>query len=137
MPPERELATLLVEMKPTLDPREWVFCLVERDFDAIAHQPLLLFREPEGLTAIMERHDAEALEIDYSFPSRRITLRVHSDLYAVGFLAAVTAELAKHMIPTNVVSAFYHDHLFVPIEHAEDALRLLEGLSTQTAQRLL
>lgn len=54
-----------------------------------------------------------------------ITLTVHSNLNAVGFLAAVAAKLAEHQISVNVVSAFYHDHLFVPDEKAEQAMQIL------------
>ena len=43
-----------------------------------------------------------------------ITLDVHSSLESVGFLAAVSARLAAAGIPCNAVSAFHHDHLFVP-----------------------
>jgi hypothetical protein len=36
----------------------------------------------------------------------------------------------------NAVSAFYHDHLFVPVDKAAEALSLLSALSAQ-AQRSL
>ena len=135
--PERDLNTLLVSMKPALDPREWVYCSVDRSFLTAAHRPLFVFHEAEGTTVVIERHVAESLELSYAFVSRRITLRVHSDLEAVGFVATVTNVLAKHMIPTNVVSAFYHDHLFVPLERAEEALHILESLSAERARSIL
>jgi hypothetical protein len=47
----------------------------------------------------------------------------------VGFLAAITASLAEAGISVNAVSAFYHDHLFVPVERAEDAKLLLQRLA--------
>ena len=135
--PERDLRTLLIAMKPALDPREWVFCSVDRSFLTASHHPLFVFHETEGTTAVIERAVAESLGIPYAFPSRRITLRVHSDLEAVGFAAAVSSELAKHVIPANLVSAFYHDHLFVPTERAEEALHVLESLSAERARDVL
>jgi hypothetical protein len=135
--PERDLRTLLVSMKPALDPREWVFCSVDRSFLTSAHRPLLVFHESEGTTVVIERSDAEGLGIEYTFPCRRITLRVHSDLEAVGLAATVASELAKHMIPANLVSAFYHDHLFVPTRRAEEALHILETLSAERAREVL
>jgi hypothetical protein len=54
-----------------------------------------------------------------------ITLNVFSALDAVGFLAAVTARLANAGISVNPVSGFHHDHLFVPADRAEEAMRLL------------
>ena len=73
---------------------------------------------------------AEAAGLSHQFASRLITLTVHSSLEAVGFLAAVTARLAAAGIAVNAVSAFYHDHLFVPEHRADDALSLLRNLST-------
>jgi hypothetical protein len=110
---------------------------VDRDYDYTAASPLLVFRESEGTTLVVEREIAGDLGLDYSFPSRRITLRVVSDLESVGFLSAVALELAKHTVPMNAVSAFNHDHLFVPLERGEEALRILEDLSAETARRLL
>ncbi len=135
--PERDLRTLLIAMKPALDPREWVFCSVDRTFLTSAHRPLFVFQENEGTTIVIERGIAESLGLAYAFPSRRITLRVHSDLYAVGLLATVTSELAKHLISANAVSAFYHDHIFVPVDRAEEALHVLESLSAERAREVL
>ena len=51
-----------------------------------------------------------------------ITLSVHSSLDAVGFLAAITNKLAAAAISFNPVSAYYHDHLFIPANRAEQAM---------------
>lgn len=58
-----------------------------------------------------------------------ISLMAHSSLDAVGFLAAITAKLAAAGISVNPVSAFYHDHLFVPFDKAEMAMNLLSEFS--------
>ena len=58
-----------------------------------------------------------------------ITLTIHSDLSAVGFLARITDKLAKAGISVNVCSGYYHDHLFVPIEKANNAIDILKRLS--------
>ncbi|RVD48425.1 ACT domain-containing protein, partial [Mesorhizobium sp. M2D.F.Ca.ET.140.01.1.1] len=59
---------------------------------------------------------------------RMITLNIHSSLEAVGFLAAITTRLAAAGMSVNPVSAFYHDHLFVPAERAEEAMAILAKL---------
>jgi hypothetical protein len=46
----------------------------------------------------------------------------------VGFLAAITARLAQAGISLNAVSAYYHDHLFVPWENRERAMQILKEL---------
>ena len=43
----------------------------------------------------------------------------------------MTATLARHEISVNAVSAYYHDHLFVPTDRAAEALALLRGLAGQ------
>lgn len=58
-----------------------------------------------------------------------ITLTVHSSLEAVGFLAVITRHLAQHSISVNAVSAYHHDHLFVPVHRADEAMRLLGDMA--------
>ncbi len=69
--------------------------------------------------------DAKAADLNYQYPSRMITLNAYSALDAVGFLAAITARLAGAGISANAVSAYHHDHLFVPVARAEEAILLL------------
>jgi hypothetical protein len=77
---------------------------------------------------IIRKDEASRAELEYSYPCRMITLAVHSALGAVGFLAAVTTRLSKAGISVNAVSAFHHDHLFVPTDRAEQALKILKTL---------
>ena len=60
-----------------------------------------------------------------------ITLNVHSSLEAVGFLAAITARLAAAGMGVNPVSAYFHDHLFVPADRVDEAMAILEGLAAE------
>ncbi len=94
--------------------------------------PLLIFEEHEGTTLILAKKEADARTLPYTGVWSRITLAVNSDLAAVGFLAAITAKLAAANIPVNAVSAFHHDHLFVPQESAEKAMSKLQELSAAT-----
>ncbi|WP_231612424.1 ACT domain-containing protein [Novipirellula galeiformis] len=58
-----------------------------------------------------------------------ITLKVHSSLEVVGFLFAVTAKLAQSGISVNVVSAYFHDHRFVPTGRADEAMKVLNDVA--------
>jgi hypothetical protein len=58
-----------------------------------------------------------------------ITLEIHSSLEAVGFLAAITRRLAEAGMGVNPVSAFFHDHLFVPADRAREAVTILKQLA--------
>jgi hypothetical protein len=123
---ERDLNRLLADIKPVLDPETFVFATVQPDAAiSAALKAVQIFREREGTTLILPLAEAEAAALDYQFPCRMITLDVHSALDAVGFLAAVATLLAKAGISVNAVSAYYHDHLFVPCEKADEAMRLL------------
>ena len=51
---------------------------------------------------------------------------VHSNLEAVGFLARITEVLAAQGISVNVISAFYHDYLYINKDQAQEALNLLK-----------
>ena len=64
-------------------------------------------------------------------PGRCLPTHVRSSLDAVGFIAAVTTWLAKESISVNPVSAFFHDHLFIPADRADDAVISIGELSRQ------
>ncbi len=56
-------------------------------------------------------------------------LGVHSSLAAVGLAARVAESLAAHGISANMVAAFHHDHVFVPWERRDEALKILDNLA--------
>lgn len=130
---ETDLNTLLRNMSPVLDEGEYIFLTVDGeygDFDRL--DPLGAYREKEGLTLIVLREVVAAdslLEVPETEIFRAITLEVHSSLNAVGLTAAVASKLAAGGISANVVAAYYHDHIFVPAEKAERAMKLLRELS--------
>ncbi len=130
MEAERDLGALLRHMKPDLRPGIFVFCTIPTaEPIPAALNPLLTFREQEGITLVIPHEEAGAAGLPYAFASRLITLTVHSALDAVGFLAAITACLAASGISVNAVSAFHHDHLFVPADRADEAMVLLQEMS--------
>ena len=131
---ETDLAALLAGMRPVLQPGVFVFATLP---DGVAVpdglDPVMVFRETEGRTVLLREVDAAAAGIPSQFPSRMITLEVHSSLEAVGFLAAITTALAAAGMGVNPVSAYFHDHLFVPADRAEEAMRILGALAAGSA----
>ncbi|MFW9787384.1 MAG: ACT domain-containing protein [Candidatus Thorarchaeota archaeon] len=125
---ETNLDTLLKHMKPVVQDGEYVFCVVSENKLEEIETPKMIFREPEGTTVIVTKDIAERNSLDYSSSWGLITLSIHSALEAEGFLAAITAYLAKSKISVNAVSAYYHDHLFVPYSKVQDALQILERI---------
>ncbi|AMA58633.1 ACT domain-containing protein [Bradyrhizobium sp. CCGE-LA001] len=123
---ERDLDALLRDMKPEILDGIFVFCTLAPSASIPATvNPMLTFREREGTTLVILRKEAERAGLRHEYPSRLITLSVHSALDAIGFLAAITARLAEAGISVNAVSAFYHDHLFVPAARADEAMAIL------------
>tara|TARA_R110002167_G_scaffold171343_2_gene369331 strand:+ start:148 stop:552 length:405 start_codon:yes stop_codon:yes gene_type:complete len=126
---ETHLQTLLEDMKPELQTGEFVFCtMAPETASKIRVSAIGQFLEAEGLTLILAKGEAETNGLDFAYPCRMITLKVHSSLEAVGFLAAVTDKLAHRGISVNAISAYFHDHLFVPTERAEEAMSVLNDI---------
>ena len=126
---ETDLVKLIKEMKPELNEGEYVYCLATSKEHAAALDPHCYFLEKEGVTVILSKEKADTMNIPYSIPCAWITLTVHSSLEAVGLTAAVSKSLTEANISCNVVAAFYHDHIFVPVKDAERAMNALQKLT--------
>ena len=125
----RDLPTLLENLEPKHIPGEFVFCSVDsRDLRSLGDTPLLVFRESEGITVVVIKKVAMEHSLSFENTWGLITLSVHSDLEAVGLITTVTKALADSGISVNVVSAYYHDHLFVPYSKIYDVLHILEEI---------
>ncbi len=126
---ETDLQRLLSDLAPVLADRPRVIRSQSTDAP-LPTDVIMLFREDEGITVIaptavpaLEQNDDEPLWA-------QITLRIHSSLEAVGMMAAISAALAVDDIPCNAVSAYFHDHIFVPWARRDDALNALQQLTT-------
>ena len=91
----------------------------------------MTFRELEGTTLIVIEDETRALSLSSTFRCRMITLDIHSSLEAVGFIAAIASRLAAEGMGTNPVSAYFHDHLFVPAARADEALKILQRMVSE------
>ncbi len=127
-----DLNYLLRNMKPVLSDREYVFITTSKISEISYLNPICFFKEDEGLTIIIDRDIADKNNLNYESVFSKITLNVHSSLAAVGFLAAILRELADAGISVNTVSAFYHDHLFVPSKKANEVLIILKGVANKS-----
>lgn len=125
---ETDLQRLLAGLSPALAPRPRAIRTQAHDAPVPA-DAIMLFREDEGTTVVVEAAgdgtDSAASEPRWA----QITLRIHSSLDAVGMMAAIAAALADRGIPCNAVSAYFHDHLFVPWTQRRRAVAALENLA--------
>ncbi len=69
------------------------------------------------------------LGLEFTFVCAWITLKVNSALEAVGLTAAFSSALGDAGISCNVIAAYHHDHIFVPLQEAQKALEVLEHLA--------
>jgi hypothetical protein len=90
--------------------------------------PVATFAEAAGLTLVLSAATADSAGMHYDEQFRQITLTVHSSLQAVGLTAAVSTKLTEKGISANVIAAYYHDHIFVPVAQAEQALLALQEM---------
>jgi hypothetical protein len=125
----RDLKKLLAHMRPELNPGRYAFMALP-DSSAIDMTLIVAsVREPEGLSVIVPEQVALDLGFPIAFTAAWITLTVHSDLAAVGLTAAFSNALGQAGISCNVVAGVHHDHLFVPVDQAQQAMDALHGLS--------
>ncbi|MFF8266971.1 ACT domain-containing protein [Streptomyces sp. NPDC016562] len=131
---ESDLRTLLSGMRPELHEGVYVFCTVRGPTVPPGTAPVATILEPEGLTVVLRREDADAAGLAYDYTAGWITLRVHSALDAVGLTAAFATELGAHGLSCNVIAGYHHDHLFVAAERAAEAVAVLEDLAARSAR---
>lgn len=129
VPVESDLDQLLSAMSPQPRPGAYVFVVVDASAGLPDVEVLASVVEPEGLTLVVPRQDADRAGLSYEFVAGWIVLEVHSALDAVGLTAAVSAALAAAGISCNVLAGYHHDHLLVPLERLDDALDVLRRLS--------
>ncbi|WP_227271310.1 ACT domain-containing protein [Roseobacter weihaiensis] len=125
---ETDLEALFRTLKISVADGIYVFTTLEHRKIPEGLEPKMVFQETEGTTLILLREEAEEHHFTYEFPSKMITLNVHSSLEAVGFMARISTALSVEGMGVNPVAGFFHDHLFVPLGRETDALRVLEEL---------
>jgi hypothetical protein len=129
-----DLSQLLAGMEPSLREGVWVFGILPAGVPLDAEGIVASIREAEGMSVVMEEAAALRAGVLPVFRAAWITLTVHSDLEAVGLTAAFSAALGEAGISCNVVAGTHHDHLFVPVQKAADAMAALRKLQAANAQ---
>lgn len=123
----KDLEHLLRNMDPILEDEELVFCsLPPNQADEYLSVSQGYYVEREGITLILGKHLADLNGLDYDLVFKRIILSVYSSLEAVGFLSRITEVLAAQGLSVNVISAYYHDYLYLKSSQAESALEILK-----------
>jgi len=121
---ETDLSILLKTMKPILNDGIYSFhCVGSLNSIKIPlGEIVMFFGEREAITLIVSQQTANKYNLGRENSFSWITLSVHSSLAAVGLTAAFSTALAKVNISCNVVSGYYHDHIFVVYSDTEGAM---------------
>jgi hypothetical protein len=128
MNPVFDLSVLLKTLEPVLNPGVFVFASIRDGYTIDPAVIVASIREPEGLSVITREADAANNGLNVLFKCAWITLSVNSALDAVGLTAVFATALGHSGISCNVVAGAYHDHIFVPLESAHAAMRVLHQL---------
>jgi uncharacterized protein len=129
----RDLDLLLAGMRPSLQPGRYAFTTLPPGQALDPAHVIASIREAEGLSVVLEEADALALGLPIAFTAAWITLDVHSDLAAVGLTAAFSHALAQAGIGCNVIAGTVHDHIFVAVAQAADAMDVLQAMQQRAA----
>jgi hypothetical protein len=121
----RMLASLDVEQQPGL------FTFVTGEWPGLRNKAKAIVEEAEGVTLVVTVADAVEVGAPVDFVAVWLTLTVWSSLESVGLTAAFATALANSGVPCNVIAGYHHDHLLVPVDQADEAIRVLRKLSSR------
>ncbi len=128
------LAVLLASMEPVLHEGVYAFCVLAHGANVNAFSPMATVVESGGITIVVPDEQAVNAGLAVLLRVAWITLTVHSDLRAVGLTAAFSSALSQSGISCNVMSGAFHDHIFVPVEQARQALGVLQTLQQDSVR---
>ena len=117
----------LKNLNPVLLEDEYVFCTFLSSIygDHNKLNPIASFKEKEGLTLVVKKEIAKFNNLEFKGTFKCISLNLISSLTSVGLTALISKALADNEISANIYAGYYHDHIFVPLEKANDAFKLL------------
>ncbi|WP_428819700.1 ACT domain-containing protein [Microbulbifer sp. MCCC 1A16149] len=123
---------LLQRLTPILNREQLVMCqLDETQLRTLLQECLCIFREREGICALLPKDVAERESLPEDGSYRQITLQYTGGLQVPGIAATIVRELADAGIQANVVSARCHEHLLVSEHDAKQAMQVLYGISNR------
>ncbi|PSJ79642.1 ACT domain-containing protein [Neisseria iguanae] len=125
------LTQLIRSMQPVLNEGIYCFATLSDGQYLPFEQTVATIREAEGLSVIVTEQTAGQYGLNIAIRCAWLTLNVYSDLAAVGLTAAFARALGEAGISCNVVAGTRHDHIFVPYEHGQKALAVLQRLQQQ------
>lgn len=121
---------MLKDIDPKLLDEEYIYYSVPnaKYGDCSELNPIFSFHEDEGLTLVILKSEADKHNIMYDDVFCCISLGLHSSLLSVGLTAAISSKLAESGICANMAAGYFHDHIFIPLNKAQKAMKLLSEI---------
>lgn len=127
-----KIERLLQRLTPILNRNQLVQChLDEGQLRKFLCDCLCIFREREGICAMLPADIARAHKLTIDGDYRQITLQFSQCLPVPGLAARVVKELADAGLHANVVSARCHEHILVRERDVAQAMQVLHGISNR------
>ncbi len=125
-PGETDLDAMLASLDVERRRGVFTFVAVEAPAPELIAAAHALVAEGALTTLVMPVEAARRAGLPVVVEMAWLSLTVRSSLEAVGLTAAFSARLAEHDIACNVLAGYHHDHVLVPVERVDDAVRALE-----------
>ncbi len=130
---ELDLSVILANLRPQLSNEDYVFislnnCSINR---VNRLDPIATIQEKEGTTLVITEERALSDNLEYDTVFKCITLGVLSSLKSVGLINAISKCLSDNDISCNVISGYFHDHLFIQNDLCKRAMDLLQDIKTK------
>lgn len=125
MADQRAVDRLLSTLSVTMRPEVYVYAVTAQrpsgdDYAAV-------IQELEGWTVVCTREFARQRSWSYTYDCRWISVEAQSSLEMVGLTKALSSLLADAGIACNVLAGYFHDHLLVPEDKADQAISVLSS----------
>jgi len=124
------LDAVLAALQPTLSAAEYLFVTSPKPLAQVI--PTAMIREGEAFSYVLEAETARRAGVSGDFRWRRIDTGVDTNLAEVGIISQLAGALAREGIPMNPIAGYFRDHLFVPVERANDGLEALQAVARRS-----
>jgi hypothetical protein len=123
----QSVEAVLAALQPSLDDTVYLFVSSATPLPQI--EPFAMVREDQHFSYVVSEQQALQADLHGDYRCQRLELGVDTALALVGLIARVAAELALHDISVNPIAGQRRDHLFVPVNRANDALKVLNDVA--------
>lgn len=115
MSEETSLQQILQQLNPSISTDTFVFVAINNQslLKVLGYDPIAFFKEPEGITLVLRKEDADNNMLKYDKELCRITFNAPYHFECAGFNAIIASALAKAGIGVTPLKTLYKRSLLV------------------------